>query len=300
MADLQKEDIKKEIENIKKKAEAENKDQKQDKIKLKGDFEKENENKLKNEETNIAENEYKEKELESEIKTESKKIKNRKNKEDKKMPGKAIDKILNWIIIILLIIILGLCSYFGYQIFNTKTSSLPKIEENIKKYKEKENYTYIVSEENTETKKSKNIKVSKVKDFIQVQIRDNDDSFAVIKYNNKDIIYLIKDSDIKKLEDITTEEYKKYLNILKDDYLNIKKYLPNSLIALKDSNNIVLSKGNNIRLQFDAKTYMPSVFVDKNKKISFEFPNEEGKLIIPYLESQIEMENKKAKANNEK
>lgn len=292
MADLKKEDIKKEIENIKKKAEEENEDKIKDRVKLKSDLKEENNENFKNE--NIEDK----KEDDIEIETENKKISNRKNKEDKKVPGSTIDKVLNWIIIILLIIILGLCSYFGYQIFHTKTSSLPKIEENIKKYKEKENYTYIISEENTETKKSKNIKVSKVKDFIQVQIRDDNDSFAVIKYNNKDIIYLIKDSDIKKLEDITTSEYKEYLNILKEDYLNIKKYSPNSLIALKDNNNIVLSRGNNIRLQFDAKTYMPSVFVNKNKKISFEFPNEEGKLIIPYLESQIEMENSKEKANN--
>lgn len=292
--DLNTDDIKKELEKIKKKASDDNE---KEEIYVKDiDLEETNEDLKDEDEDKDTKNENEEK---KDIKEKNniddkkdKKVKNKKGNDSEKVPASTIDKVLNIIIILILLCFLAIGIYFGYQITKTKHSSVPKIEESLKKFQEKENYTYIVSIENTNKNCSESYKISKIEDFTQIQIQENEDSYAIIKKENHDPIYLVKDSKLNTLKDITTEEYKKYNNMFKMDYLNIKKYSLGSLIAMKDNNNnIVLSKGK-VKLQFDSKTYMPSVFIDGDKKISYEFLDEEPKLIIPYLKNQIKDEEK--------
>lgn len=225
--------------------------------------------------------------------SETKKDKVNLDKKEEKVPASKIDKCLNYTIYTLLFIILGLVIFFTIQIFKTKQTEVPKIEKAINEYKNKEKYTYLVNIEDTKNNKSMNIKITKIDDILEYQLNDGEEEYGILKKDKEDIIYLVKDGEVEELKDPSTDEYKKYLDTISKEYLNIKKYGPNSIIAMKDNNHIILSKKDGTKLQFESSTHMPSVFIAGDEKISFTFSNAEPKLILPYLKSQIDSNTKK-------
>lgn len=247
------------------------------------------------EEKNVEINKKKESTIEEDLKH-SKKMK---EKNEEKVPASKLDKFLNGTILVLSLIILGIIIFFAIQIVKTKQTDVPQIEKTISEYKNKEEYTYLVNIENTKNKENKNIKITKIGNIIEYQFNKDKEEYAILKKDKEDVIYLVKDSDVKELNDHNSEEYKKYLDEISKDYLNIKKYGINSVIAIKDSNNIILSKKDGTKLQFESSTHMPSVFIHGNEKISFTFNKEKARLILPYLKSQIDANSEKIKQEKE-
>lgn len=218
---------------------------------------------------------------------------NAKNKKDmrngksgEKIPPSKIDKILNYLIIFLILVIVGIIIYICTIIFNTKKNEIPEIEKHISEYTQKDKYTYQVTVENTDKKEKKNIKITKLDNILEYQISENGKSYAVVKEEDKDPIYVVEKGEIKKIDDTQSEEYKKYSSEINKEYLNIKKYSPTSLLGIKSKNDIIFSNGKT-KLQFNKDTHLPEAFIKDNEKICFEFTNEEPKLILPYLKTEI-------------
>lgn len=231
--------------------------------------------------------------------------KNKKNiqkgKDEEKVPPSKIDKILNYLIIFLILVIIGIIIYICTIILNTKKNEIPEIEKHILEYTQKEKYTYQVTVENTDKKEKKNIKITKLDNILEYQISENGKSYAVVKEEDKDPIYLVEKGEIKKIDDTQSEEYKKYSSEINKEYLNIKKYSPTSLLGIKSKNDIIFSNGKT-KLQFNKDTHLPEAFIKDNEKICFEFTDEEPKLILPYLKTEIKQlseENKSEDNTNE-
>lgn len=210
----------------------------------------------------------------------------RNGKSGEKIPPSKIDKILNYLIIFLILVIVGIIIYICTIIFNTKKNEIPEIEKHISEYTQKDKYTYQVTVENTDKKEKKNIKITKLDNILEYQISENGKSYAVVKEEDKDPIYVVEKGEIKKIDDTQSEEYKKYSSEINKEYLNIKKYSPTSLLGIKSKNDIIFSNGKT-KLQFNKDTHLPEAFIKDNEKICFEFTNEEPKLILPYLKTEI-------------
>lgn len=240
----------------------------------------------KNEEKNRNGRAGRRKEKES-IKQNGKNKKNiQKGKDEYKVPPSKIDKILNYLIIFLILVIIGIIIYICTIIFNTKKNEIPEIEKHILEYTQKDKYTYQVTVENTDKKEKKNIKITKLDNILEYQISENGKSYAIVKEEDKDPIYIVEKGEIQKIDDTQSEEYKKYSSEINKEYLNIKKYSPTSLIGIKSKNDIIFSNGKT-KLQFNKDTHLPEAFIKDNEKICFEFTNEEPKLILPYLKTEI-------------
>lgn len=240
----------------------------------------------KNEEKNRNGRAGRRKEKES-IKQNGKNKKNiQKGKDEDKVPPSKIDKILNYLIIFLILVIIGIIIYICTIIFNTKKNEIPEIEKHILEYTQKDKYTYQVTVENTDKKEKKNIKITKLDNILEYQISENGKSYAIVKEEDKDPIYIVEKGEIQKIDDTQSEEYKKYSSEINKEYLNIKKYSPTSLLGIKSKNDIIFSNGKT-KLQFNKDTHLPEAFIKDNEKICFEFTNEEPKLILPYLKTEI-------------
>lgn len=217
-------------------------------------------------------------------------------KESEKLPPSKLDKALNIIILILILVIIGIVIFIATIVFSTRKNEIPQIEKHVKEYIEKDNYSYIVTiqkEDEKDDASKKIIKVKKVNNFIEKQITEGDKNYLLIKKENEDPIYYVEDGNIEKVEK-DNEKYSEYSSEMNKDYLNIKKYSPTSLMGIKSKSNIIFSNGKT-KLQFSKDTYLPEAFVSEGNKISFEFLDEEAKLTIPYIESEI----KEMKENEE-